>query len=74
MSSIQTAMSAMGYQAASERPSCSNCHHSARRGDRSRSSASAGIQCKKGGFLVSAYSTCQQHQPWQPTTNTKEHA
>lgn len=75
MGSIQTAMSAMGYQSAQQRPGCGNCYHGkARSADRALSSASTGVRCSKGGFLVSAFAICAQHQPWQPPAAAKENA
>lgn len=57
-SPITAAKNAQGYVAANQRQRCMTCEHS-------RQSHTM-LQCRKGGFLVTAYAVCTQWQIIQP--------
>jgi len=64
MSTIHAAKAGMQFQTASQRPRCGNCrHHTMEYVERMPPYDRAGVRCKKGGFLVSAYAICAQHEP-----------
>lgn len=63
MSSIQAAKLGMGYQTATQRPSCKNCKHSDEQlVDRMPPYDKAGWRCTKGGFITWAMAICNQHE------------
>lgn len=64
MSTVAAAKAGMDFQAASQRPRCGNCrHHTMEYVDRMPPYDRAGIRCKQGGFMVTAYAVCAKHEP-----------
>lgn len=63
MSTIAVAKIGMGYQPATQRPSCCNCKHG-----NTGAEHPPRWRCTKGGFLTTAMATCNQHAAEYPTT------
>ena len=60
---IDRAKAGMGYQTATQRPCCRNCHHA-----QQRSAGAADFYpwyCSKGLFGTTAQAVCDQHQPYR---------
>lgn len=60
-SPINAAKNMQGFVSASQRKRCGTCHYM-----RNVGQLDLQMQCRKGGFFVTAYSTCQQYQVVQP--------
>jgi hypothetical protein len=58
-SPIQAAKNMQGYVPATQRQRCATCHFGA-------DCYGSGLQCRKGGFLVTVYSVCSDWQVRQP--------
>ena len=64
MGSIQSRQVAVGYQTASQRPSCCNCKHGAEvTEERAFQLEGARWECNRYGFRVTAKATCNRHEP-----------
>lgn len=64
-SSIERTKAAMGFQDANQRPGCRNCYHV---NPTERTGAYNSLwpwRCTKGGFGVSGFAVCNEHQPFQ---------
>jgi hypothetical protein len=58
-SPINAAKNMQGYVPALQRQRCGSCQHGAE-------CYGSGLQCRKGGFMVTAYSVCKDWQIRQP--------
>lgn len=56
MSTIENAQKAMGWKHASQRERCATCAYR----DMSRVQLREPVRCKKGGFITSSFSVCDQ--------------
>ena len=64
MGSIQSRQAAIGFQKASQRPSCRNCIHSDEiTEDRAFQLGGPPLECGPYGFRVTAMAICNRHEP-----------
>ncbi|MDA8254161.1 MAG: hypothetical protein M0Z99_00750 [Betaproteobacteria bacterium] len=59
MSTIENAKKAMGWKHANQRERCATCAHRDMSGSPSAPLREP-VRCKKGGFITSAFSVCDQ--------------